>query len=100
MESQFVNLLIVDRYNGVVRTDKIAHSTPHTGVGRIGALVDTMIDAKEISGLFLQTDYNTYHSLPVNVQFNSPNRTHRCTAATESTFLFTPENAPGKVFCT
>jgi hypothetical protein len=99
METQLVNFLIMERYNGIVRTDEITHPAADACMRRICTLLDAMIDTMDIAGLILQTNWNIHNALPVDVQFNSPNGTNRRTTPAESAFLFIPENAPGQVFC-
>jgi hypothetical protein len=99
METQLVDLLVMDGDNGIIRADEITHSASNTGMRRICTLLDAMINAVDIARFILQTDRNIHNALPVNAQFNSPNGADCRTTPTESAFLLTPENAPGKVFC-
>jgi hypothetical protein len=100
MEAQFVDFLIVDWNNGIIRADEIAHSAPDAGVSRICTLLNAVVNAVDVAWLIFQTDGNIHNPFPVNAQFNSSDGAYCRTAPTERTFLLTPENAPGKIFCT
>ena len=102
VESQLVNLFIVNGDNATVRTYEIAHSTSHARMDRIRLLVDAMVDGKQIAGLFLQAQANRHLNdpLPVDAYFNCPHGADRSTSAAEGAFFFIPENDPGQIFLT
>jgi hypothetical protein len=97
MKTQFVDFLVMNGHNGIVGADEIAHAAPHTGMGRVRPLLDAVIDAIHIARLFLQTDGNVHHALPVDAEINRPDGTDGRAPATEVASLLAPEDSPGKI---
>jgi hypothetical protein len=100
MKAQFVNFLIVSRYNAIVGAYKIAHSAAHAGMYRVSTLVDTMVNTKQVARFFLQTYEDVDSPLPVDTQLNCTNRTNGRTPATKGALFFIPEDYPRKIFYT
>jgi hypothetical protein len=90
VKAQLVNFLIVSRYNAIVGAYKIAHSASHAGMDRVSALVDTVINSKQVARFFLQPYGDVDGPLSVDTQFDGTNRADSRAPATERALFFIP----------
>jgi hypothetical protein len=68
-------------------------------MGRIGKLIDTVIDRKNIARLLLKSNGRLNDSLAVNTQFDRADGAHGGAASAKGAFLFSPDDLPGKIAC-
>jgi hypothetical protein len=97
METEFINIRASDGPNSTVGTYEITHATADTGMGRIGPLIDAVIDRKDIARLFREADCGLDDAFAVDAQFDGPDRAHGSATATEGACLLIPEDLPGKI---
>jgi hypothetical protein len=67
-------------------------------MGRIGALVNAVINRKKIAGPLLQADRQLQTALAMHTQVNRPHGTNGRTTAAQRALLLAPENLPGQIF--
>jgi hypothetical protein len=55
VKAKLVDLIVVNGNDAIVGAYEIARPASHACMGRVGALVDAVINAEKVSRLFLQT---------------------------------------------
>jgi hypothetical protein len=100
MKAQFVNFFIVSGYNAIIGAYKIAHAAADAGMDRVSALVDTVINSKQVARFFRQPYGDVDGPLPVNTQLNCANWTDGSAPAAEGALFFIPQDNPRKIFYT
>ena len=97
MEPELVRFFVVNRRDRPVGADHGAHPAADAGMGGIGVLPDTVIDAEKISRFFRQPQFHLEGPHAMNAQSDGLDGTDRGAAAAERAFLLAPEDLPGEI---
>jgi len=97
VEAELVHLGGPDGPDGPVGTDQVAHAAADAGMGRVGPLVDAVIDGKDVARLLREADSRLDEPFPVDSQFDGPDGADGGAAPAEGAGLPIPDDPPGEV---